>query len=130
MFWDCKNNLLYIGNVLLFFTRTLILIVNAFFFFKLNFLPSNLRFHSHEKCFINVFYSFIPFIILNTFKLPSSILLGVYIMSNESSAVIQFPSHLSRLTHEWIVIKVIRIQIYNCWSGSVWLSFQRLHNST
>ena len=67
-----------------FFTFTLTLFQ---FCCKLHFLSSHLHLRLHKICFINVLNSFIPFIILNTFKCSTSILLRTHIVSNGSSTV-------------------------------------------
>ena len=46
----------------------------------------------------NVFDSFIPIIMLSTFKSTSSILLRTHILQNEFSTALQLTLHLSRLT--------------------------------
>ena len=57
----------------------------------------NLHLQLHEICFVNVFASFIYVIILNTFKVTPSVLLGTRILADRSSRVLQFLIHLSKL---------------------------------
>ena len=45
-------------------------------FFELQFLPLNLHLHLHDICFVNVFHSFIPVIMLNTLRFKSPVLFG------------------------------------------------------
>ena len=48
------------------------------FWSELPFLPSNLHLHSHGICFVNIFDSFTPVIILNTPRFKFSILFGIH----------------------------------------------------
>ena len=66
--------------------------------FKLHFLPSNLRLHLHDICFVNVFGSFIPVIVLNTLRSKSSVLFGTHNLLDKSLSVLQHTTHLSNLT--------------------------------
>ena len=65
--------------------------------FKLHLLPSNLHLLSHDIYLVNVFYSFIPVIMLNTLRFKSSVLLGTYTLLDKSVRVLQLPTHLSKL---------------------------------
>ena len=67
------------------------------FRFKLHFLSSNLHSHLHDICFANVLDSFIPVIILKTYKFKSSVSFGTHTLLDKSSRVLQVPTHLSRL---------------------------------
>ena len=58
---------------------------------------SNLHFHPHEICLINVFDSFIPVIMLKTLRFKSSILFGRQTLLGKSFRVLQLPTHLSNL---------------------------------
>ena len=62
---------------------------------ELHFLPSNLRSHFHDTCFANLFYSFIPVIMLKTLKFKSSFLFETHTLSDRSLRVLPFPIHLS-----------------------------------
>ena len=66
-------------------------------FFTLN-LTSNLHLHLHDICFVNVFDSFIPVIMLNTLRFKSSVLFGIHTLLDKSFRVVQPPTHLSNLT--------------------------------
>ena len=65
-----------------------------YIYVELYLLPSNSQLHSHEICFLSVFDSFIPLIMLNSFSFTFSILFGTHILPNGSSILLQFPSHL------------------------------------
>ena len=65
---------------------------------ELHFFPSNLHLHSHDICFVNVFDSFFPVIMLNTLRFQSSVLFGTHTLLDKLLKVLQFPSHLSNLT--------------------------------
>ena len=65
---------------------------------ELHFLPSNLHIHSHHICFVNVFNSFIPVIMLSTLRFKSSFLFGTHTLLDKSLRVLQLPTHLSNLT--------------------------------
>ena len=54
--------------------------------------------HSHDICFVNVFDSFIPVIMLKTLRFKSSILFGRHTLLDKSLRVLQLPTHLSNLT--------------------------------
>ena len=58
---------------------------------------SNLHFHPHEICLINVFDSFIPVITLKTLRFKSSILFGRQTLLGKSFRVLQLPTHVSNL---------------------------------
>ena len=58
----------------------------------------NLHLHSHDICFVNVFSSFIPVILLNTLRCKSSALFGRHALLDKSLRVLQVPTHLSKLT--------------------------------
>ena len=49
-------------------------------------------------CFVNVFDSFIPVIMLNTFRFKFSYLFGTHTLFGKSLRVLQLPTHLSNLT--------------------------------
>ena len=49
-------------------------------------------------CFVNVFYSFIPVIILKTGRFKSSVLFGMHILLDRSLRVLKLPTGLSKLT--------------------------------
>ena len=54
------------------------------FWLELYFLPSNMHLQLYEICYINVFYSFIPVIILNIFRFKSFVLFGTYTLFHGS----------------------------------------------
>ena len=54
------------------------------FWLELYFLPSNMHLQLYEICYINVFYSFIPVIILNIFRFKSFVLFGTYTLFDGS----------------------------------------------
>ena len=60
---------------------------------ELNIPPSNLHLHLNETSFINVFYSFIPVIILNTVIFKSSVLFRTYNLLDKLSRVLQLAIH-------------------------------------
>ena len=68
------------------------------FLIELHFLPSNLHLHLHDICFVNVFDSIIPVIMLNTLRLKSSVLLGTHILLEKSLRVLQLSTHFFNLT--------------------------------
>ena len=49
-------------------------------------------------CFVNVFDSFIPVIILKTITFKFYVLFGTYTLLDRSLRVSQLPAHLSKLT--------------------------------
>ena len=49
-------------------------------------------------CFVNVFDSFIPVIMLNTLRFKSSVLFGTHALFDKSLRVLQLQTHLSNLT--------------------------------
>ena len=61
----------------------------------LYFLPSNLLMHSHDICFVTVLDSFIPVIMLKTFRFKSSVLFGTHTLLDRSLGVLQ---HLPKLS--------------------------------
>ena len=65
---------------------------------KLDCLSSNLHLHSHDICFVNVFGSFIPVILLNMLKFKSSVLFGTYTLLDKSLKVLQLRRYLSNST--------------------------------
>ena len=65
---------------------------------ELHFLPSNLHLHSHDICFVNVFHSFVPVIMLNTLRFKSSVLFGTHILFDKLLLLLQLPTHLANLT--------------------------------
>ena len=48
------------------------------FSFELHCLPSNLHSHLHDICFVNIFNSFAPVIMLKTFRFKSPVLSGTH----------------------------------------------------
>ena len=48
-------------------------------------------------CFVNVFNSVIPVIMLNSLRFKSSVLLGTHTLLDKSLRVLQLPKHLSNL---------------------------------
>ena len=66
--------------------------------FELLFVPSNLPLQSHDICLVNVFYSFIPVIMLNTLRFKTSVLFGTHTLLDKSFRVLQLPTHQSNLT--------------------------------
>ena len=65
---------------------------------RITFFPSNFHLHSHEICFVNVFDSFIPVIMLNMLRFKSSVLFGTHTSLDKSLRVSQLPTHLSNLS--------------------------------
>ena len=65
------------------------------FLSKLHFLPSNLYFHLHDICFVNVFDSYILVIMLKKFRFKSPVLFGTHTLL---VGILQLPTHLSNLT--------------------------------
>ena len=65
---------------------------------ELHFLLWNLHSHLNDICFINVFNLFISGFMLEMFRFKSSVLYGTHTLLERSSKVLQFPSHLFRLT--------------------------------
>ena len=63
--------------------------------FELHFVPSSLHLHLHHICFVNVFDSFIPVIMLKTLRFKSSVLFGTHALLDKSLIVLQLPAHLS-----------------------------------
>ena len=49
-------------------------------------------------CFVNVFDSFIPVVMLNTLRFKYSVLFVTYTLLDKSLRVLQLPTHLSHLT--------------------------------
>ena len=89
-----------IPNKMFFHTRLFI----GYFTFDIYFYSvylHNIFYHQiyllHEICFVIVFYSFIPVIILKTFTFTSSILIGTHVLLDKSSKVLQLPLQLSQL---------------------------------
>ena len=72
--------------------------------FELHFLPSNLHLLLHDVCFVNVFGSFIPAIMLNTFIFESSVLFGTHTLLDKSFRVLQVLTYLNQLQMESNVI--------------------------
>ena len=66
--------------------------------FELLFLPSNLHLHLHDICFVNVFDSFIPVIMLKTLRFKSSLSFGTNTLLDRSLRVLQLPTYLSKWT--------------------------------
>ena len=62
------------------------------------FFPSNLHLHSREICFVNVFDSFIPLIILKILRFKSPILFEIHNLLDKSLRILQIPTYLSNLT--------------------------------
>ena len=65
--------------------------------FDLQFVSSNLYLHSHEICFVNLFDSCIPVIMVKTLRFKISVLFGTYNLLDKSLIVLQLSSHLSNL---------------------------------
>ena len=65
---------------------------------ELHFLPSNLHLHLHDICFVNIFYSFIPVIMLSTLRFKFSVLFGGHTLLDKLLRVLQLITHLSNLT--------------------------------
>ena len=80
----------------LFFTFISILIGTQVCF-ELNVLPSNVHLYSHEICFSDYFVSFIPIMVLRTFKFTSSGMPGTYSLSDKSSKLLKLPPYTSKL---------------------------------
>ena len=99
MLQDSKFDLLCTHDVFLdFYTRTDIYHYSSFdlnytFHFKFD-----LRLHLQDNCFANVFDSFIPVIMLNIFRFTSSVFFGTHALLDKSLKVLQFPTHISKLT--------------------------------
>ena len=51
---------------------------------SLHYPPSNLHLHLHDICFVNVFDSFIPAIMLNMPRFKSSVLFGIHTLLEKS----------------------------------------------
>ena len=65
--------------------------------FELHFLPSNLHSDLHDICFVNVFDSFIPVLVLKTFRFKS-MFSGKHTVVDKSLKLLQLSTHLSKLT--------------------------------
>ena len=52
----------------------------------------------HDICFVNVFDSFIPVIMLKTLRFKTSVLFGTHTLLDKLLRVLQLPTHLSNLT--------------------------------
>ena len=50
-------------------------------------------------CFVNVFYSFIPIIMLKILRFKSSVLFGTHTLLDKSLRVLQLARNLSKLTY-------------------------------
>ena len=50
-------------------------------------------------CFVNVFYSFIPIIMLKMLRFKSSVLFGTHTLLDKSLRVLQLATNLSKLTY-------------------------------
>ena len=61
-------------------------------------LITNLHLHSHDICFVNIFDSFIPIIMLNMLRFESSVLFGTHTLLDRSLRVSQLLTRLSKLT--------------------------------
>ena len=80
---------------IIFFTYMFFTHINSYCYFTLdlNFIfLSNLHLHLHI-CFVNVFDSFIPVIMLSTFRFKSSVLFGTYILFGTYFILFYFISH-------------------------------------
>ena len=84
---------------MMFFTHTHWHLLLSQHWFDLHFVSSNLHLHSHEICFVTVFDSFIPVIMLKTLRFKSSVLFGTHILLDKSLLVLQLSEYLSNLTH-------------------------------
>ena len=71
-------------------TSTFIVIPHIFY--------QNLHLHSHYVWYVNVFYSFIPVIMLNTLRFKFSVLFGTHTLLGKSLRVLKLPALLSNLT--------------------------------
>ena len=49
-------------------------------------------------CFVNIFDSFIPVIMLNTLRFKASVLYGIHTLLDKSFRLLQLPTHLPNLT--------------------------------
>ena len=65
--------------------------------FSLDVLGS-LHLYSRDICFVNLFDSFIPVIMLNTLRFKSSVSFEIYTLLDKLIIVLQIPTHLSNLT--------------------------------
>ena len=66
---------------------------------KVQFFPLYLfHLYLHDICLVNVFDSFIPVIMLNTFRFKSSVLFGIHILLDTSLIVLQLSILFSNLT--------------------------------
>ena len=54
----------------------------------------------HEICFVNVFDSLIPVIMLKMLRFKSSVLFGTHLSLYKSFRVLQLPTHLTNLTEK------------------------------
>ena len=63
-----------------------------------HFLLSNLHLNSHDICLVNVFDSFIPVIVLKTFRSKSSVLFGTHTLLHKSLRILQLLTHFSNLS--------------------------------
>ena len=64
----------------------------------LHLLSSNLHLHSPDICFVDVFGTYIPVIMLNTLRFESSVEFGAHTFLDKSFRVLQLSSYLSNLT--------------------------------
>ena len=64
---------------------------------NLYFLPLNSHLHSHDMCFVNVFHSFIPVIIIKTCRFKSYILFRTNTLLKRLLKILKLSTHLSKL---------------------------------
>ena len=89
MYQDSKYNLFHIHDVFLHPHRDLPLFNHWSEFY---FISSNLHLHSLDISFANIFYSFFPVIILNTYIFESFVLIGTQTFLGKSLRVLQLPN--------------------------------------
>ena len=66
--------------------------------YKLHFFPWNLHLHSDDRCFVNIFDSFVPVIMLNTLRINSYVLFGSHTLLGMPLRKFKLPTHLPNLT--------------------------------
>ena len=80
--------------------------------FNLHFVSSNLHFHSHEICFVNILGSIIPVIILNTLRFKSFVLFRTHILLDKSfTEALKLRTHWFNLTALKFLTVFIRMLI-------------------
>ena len=92
--YDRIPNIIFCTYMMLFYTH---IDTDFHHWFELRFLTTNLHLHSLDICFVNVFNSFIPVIMLNSLGFKSYVLFGTHTLLDKSLRVLQVLKHLSNL---------------------------------